>query len=537
MISHVFFCVSNACVESYGDNSLTKFTNNLPKDLNLRKRYHWEIGVAAFGVDLKFSQTTNFANIIQIKSTVTDYTDIGELPVLYHTNIKNNHADSYFFKSIKNIKYFPLKTSSIQNITTSFTDIKDEQLKLKPGQPSIVQFHLRKIAPNMGFTQTHIQVDSDMDFDNEHSITVQDINDFKVYLKNPIHLNHGAKIGLTGISFPNSIGNIPSFIEEQKIDVTCSYYSQSLNYQYDKDHTADDIVKILNDQLDSTAKRFIRFEIIADADPNENKVLFFMRYIHNWKTTENFKAPLIGLYVPAAYQKIFGCERSLIYASYGKNGYGTTFMKFPTRSIEADEKLLLTIGAFDTSLLLKKGRYKNGQELIEKMSETMDDQLKDMINFSIKDGKFKVRLKDNVDKGITIQISIPYAIKEILGVEQHSNLITVHNRLPTEAPEYLSPYKINVDALFPAIMMCYTNCIIHSAVGDELYPIFKVIPIKRNDTDKYTTIHFENVEFYKCNTTRLDMLHFQLKRLDGHIINFETHEKLLINLCIKNPIN
>ena len=215
MNSHVFFCVSNACVESYVDNSLTKFTNNLPKDLNLKKRNRWEIGVAAFGVDLKFDENTNSGDIIQITSTVTDYTDIGELPVLYHTNIENNRADSYFFKSIKKIKYFPLKTSSIQNITTTFTDIKDEQLKLKAGQPSIVQFHLRKIAPNMRFTQTHIQVDSNMDADNGHELSFQDINNFKVHLKNPIYLNHGAKRGITGITFPNNIGIVPPFVEEK----------------------------------------------------------------------------------------------------------------------------------------------------------------------------------------------------------------------------------------------------------------------------------------------------------------------------------
>ena len=39
------------------------------------------------------------------------------------------------------------------------------------------------------------------------------------------------------------------------------------------------------------------------------------------------------------------------------------------------------------------------------------------------------------------------------------------------------------------------------------------------------TTHFENLEYLKCNTSRLDLLRFQLKRLDGELIRFETNEK------------
>ena len=99
MNSHVFFCVSNACVDAYTDNSLTEFTNNLPKDFNLKKRNHWEIGIAAFGIDLNLLHDSDLPGIIQIKSTVTDYNDIGELPVLYHTSIEKKYINSYFYKS------------------------------------------------------------------------------------------------------------------------------------------------------------------------------------------------------------------------------------------------------------------------------------------------------------------------------------------------------------------------------------------------------------------------------------------------------
>ena len=49
------------------------------------------------------------------------------------------------------------------------------------------------------------------------------------------------------------------------------------------------------------------------------------------------------------------------------------------------------------------------------------------------------------------------------------------------------------------------------------------------------TTHFENLEYIKCNTTLLDLLHFQLKILDGELINFEKNEKIMLNLAIQNP--
>ena len=84
-------------------------------------------------------------------------------------------------------------------------------------------------------------------------------------------------------------------------------------------------------------------------------------------------------------------------------------------------------------------------------------------------------------------------------------------------------------------MICYANFVKHSEIGDEFYPVLKIIPINRGEEeDKYVTEHFENLEYLMCNTTRLDLLHFQLKRLDGELINFETNEKIMINLAIQN---
>ena len=72
-------------------------------------------------------------------------------------------------------------------------------------------------------------------------------------------------------------------------------------------------------------------------------------------------------------------------------------------------------------------------------------------------------------------------------------------------------------------------------MGSEFYPVFKMIPLhKTPDQDNYVSINFENLEFIKCNTTRLDFLQFHLKRLDGEFIDFDSNEKIIINLAVQN---
>lgn len=51
MISHVVYCLSNASTDYFTSNTLTDFTNFLPKNLEIN-RDNWEIGILAYGIDL-----------------------------------------------------------------------------------------------------------------------------------------------------------------------------------------------------------------------------------------------------------------------------------------------------------------------------------------------------------------------------------------------------------------------------------------------------------------------------------------------------
>ena len=102
--------------------------------------------------------------------------------------------------------------------------------------------------------------------------------------------------------------------------------------------------------------------------------------------------------------------------------------------------------------------------------------------------------------------------------------------------QIISSELLDLLYLYPGMMICYANFVKHSVIGDDFYPVLKIIPIKRREEeDNYVTEHFENLQYLKCNTSRMDLLRFQLKRLDGELINFETNEKIMINLAIQNP--
>ena len=299
MDGHTIYCVSNASTDFY-KNTLTDFTNFLPKNITVDFR-KWEIGVVAFGLELNIEPDVK-TDVIQVKSNITTFNPIGDSSILYSTGLPASKKNNYFYHIIERVRYYPLRNTRLETINVEIIDAAKKRLALKAGQPSIVQFSLRKRRRNMPFRITHFQIDSKMDEVMNPQRKAN--NNFEVHLKKPLYLNQGAKIALTDISFPNKVSKTP---------------------------------------------------------------------------------------------------------------------------------------------------------------------------------------------------------------EQGEN------------PE-------------PGVMVCYTNFITHSPIGDQFYPVLKMIPLHNApDEDNYASIHFENLEFIKCNTTRLSILHFQFRRLDGELIDFNDDGRIVMNLAIKNP--
>ena len=101
-----------------------------------------------------------------------------------------------------------------------------------------------------------------------------------------------------------------------------------------------------------------------------------------------------------------------------------------------------------------------------------------------------------------------------------------------EAPQPIDIYK-----LYPGVMICYANFVQHSIIGDKLYPIFRIIPtIGQSTQNDYCSIHFEHLEFVRCNVDYLDSMKIELRRLDGDLIEFNDDRRVVLNIVIKNQI-
>ena len=214
---HIIYCVSNASVDYFKNNKLTEFSNFLPINFGIDKS-GWEIGVAAFGLHLNVEKDSE-KNVIQIKSDVVPSFNLCGYPSLLSTTaLPASEENQYFYHNVENIRYHPLRNDSIKTIQVEIVDAANQRLALKAGQPSIVQFHLRKKRRTMPFSLAYLQIDSEMD---DKISPHQRNNDFEIHLKKPLHLNDGAKIALTEISFPNNILTIPKFVSKKKGTTLC----------------------------------------------------------------------------------------------------------------------------------------------------------------------------------------------------------------------------------------------------------------------------------------------------------------------------
>ena len=121
-------------------------------------------------------------------------------------------------------------------------------------------------------------------------------------------------------------------------------------------------------------------------------------------------------------------------------------------------------------------------------------------------------------------------MKKILGIDLNRSTYKMRYGL------FTGDYPPDVYGLYPGVMVCYASFIKHSIIASEFYPIFRLIPVRRDEGEgKYVSISFNNLEFIKCNTSRLDILRFQLKRLDGEFIDFADNKKIIMSLAIQNP--
>ena len=505
---HLIYCISNASTECYV-NTLTRFNNLLPKNLELDERRDWEVGVVAFGLHLNVKEDFAF-DVVQVKSDIVLASSNVNSRILCVADLPSSKKRKYFFHSLENIRYYPIQNTSIKSVGIEFLDASDKLLKLKPGQPSLVLLHLRKTKRAMTYLSNHIRVDSKMD---DGIKPAQKNNNFEVHLSHPIDLNEGAKIALADISFPNRIGGIPLSVFDKKIKVSTDPYKQEIEVELGQRKTLAYLLRRLNVGRDSVVRNFVEF---GQTGKTEESTDMFFRAIYTGPTMGDveFKSHEVKVQIPHELKNILGIEEEYIVIGPERKKF---ISQQPMRNPDPTEtfppvKIGVVIESMRFCFSIEKRTIKTSDELIEAVYNAMNEDLQRLIRISAHENHFKVeRAGNRFNRSLVVRIRVPHEIRLLLGIRQDEDIV-----LSDRSGQFISRDRLDPHYLYPGVMICYTNFVNHSVIGDQFYPVLKVIPINRGEEeDNYVTTHFENLEYIKCNTTRLDLLHFQLKRLDG----------------------
>ena len=161
-----------------------------------------------------------------------------------------------------------------------------------------------------------------------------------------------------------------------------------------------------------------------------------------------------------------------------------------------------------------------------------------MIHFTIENRYLTVVNKSSE----LIEIGLPKFLQKPLGFSNEDiklNMILNLFSFSIECNEkYVAQNEIEVCNQIPGVMVLYANFVQHSIVGNNFYPILKIIPTNINQETKeqqYTSMHFDHLEFIKCNVNYLDNMKFELRGLDGGLIEFGNDRRVVLNIVIKNP--
>ena len=371
----------------------------------------------------------------------------------------------------------------------------------------------------MPFSLAHLQIDSEMD---DKISPHQRNNNFEIHLKKPLHLNNGAKIAVTEISFPNNILTIPKFVSKRKSLVYSIHYGCKIKAEPNAD--GGKLITAMNQQLDHTCKTIMEFTYEVREDGSG---CFGIKYIGLDDESDWFLPGKIKVSFPEKLLPVFGVNSKDVILGRNEHYKSTSAMK--TDDLVEPNIITVIIMSFHGYFSIKEGICTTPTELVDHINGNMHESIKQLISFHYEDGIIKIKRGERY-YGFKLYFKFSNEMKKILGFDL--NLDTHEMRYGILDGDY----PPDVYGLYPGVMVCYASFIKHSIIASEFYPIFRLIPVRRDEGEgKYVSISFNNLEFIKCNTSRLDILRFQLKRLDGEFIDFADNKKIIMTLVIQNP--
>ena len=92
----------------------------------------------------------------------------------------------------------------------------------------------------------------------------------------------------------------------------------------------------------------------------------------------------------------------------------------------------------------------------------------------------------------------------------------------------------DLNYLKPNYYIVYSNMVSRSIVGGIMSNILKVVPIKSSSDEYYVISDFKHKEYYELQNTEISDIEIQLRSHDGELINFASHQDVILNLEFSN---
>ena len=261
--SYNIYCISN--LDNFKNNEKTYFKNFLPKNLDLKNK-QWEIGIVKFGFQVNTKKINDLSLVSILTDVVIDSPNGDKYSTLiYDTTLLKSEKEKYFNHYVKHVKYFPIRNTFIDSISTQFVDINGKQLFIKKNPPIFVHFHLKTKNIQKYNEMNYIRLDSEktkMEPTNSN-------NNFWVHLKHPMELDENSEVALVNINFPNPIKNINNVLSQKHIKIIL----KTNENKFDEHHleipagyytSTSVFIQILNSILPEKIKTLIKFTLKND---------------------------------------------------------------------------------------------------------------------------------------------------------------------------------------------------------------------------------------------------------------------------------
>ena len=532
-------------VDSRMDNDINPGQKINNFEVHLKKPIYLTTGAAIALADISFPNSIN-----NIPEFVRDMKiSVSSDPITNSIRIDGDHDyEGLFYEShsrlidVMNEKLDPsigqyitfaseVKTNGYRYFQVKYTDkFLHETNSFTPPQVKIIIPDELKFV--LGMAENIIEVNNNVDFEAPMIMENTTFEPYPVFLQWPVWIRVSLILFKEHIATKNEILRTTAILidhlKTDSIHIDGDHIYKGLFYG---SHLR--LIDVMNEKLDPSIGQYITFASEVKTDGYRYfQVKYTDKFLHE---TDSFTLPRVKIVIPNELKYILGLKENNITVKKDVDFeapftmQNTAFTPYPIY-LRNPVRIRVNLIPFKGHISMEDGIARTAASLIDRLNASLDENLKQVLEIGNHEDRLKITKRSDSYRG-NIIVVFPVELRGLFGLNQRHGMLWLND----ENPQYTCDRPPDLNALYPGVIICYSDFINHSIIGGEFYSVLKMIPLRKtNEEDNYISIHFEHLEFLNCNTSRLDILHFQLKRLDGSYVDFVNNEKILLNLAIRN---